>query len=54
MNENTGSHHEKNHANITTQILYRLSLIHRGGYLKVLYSESKGFILSEVLMVKDR
>jgi len=54
MNGNTGSHHKKNHANTTTQIVYHLSLIYRGGYLKVLYSESKGFIPSEVLMVKDR
>ena len=29
-------------------------LAYCGGYLKVLYSESKGFILSEVLMAKDR
>jgi len=29
-------------------------LVYCGGYLKVPYFEGKGFILSEVLMVKDR
>lgn len=29
-------------------------LVYCGGYLKALYSGSKGSILSEVLMVKDR